>query len=102
MKKIDTTTEKAWFTKLIKSVIRERKVKGRRKQILLYCDTDDGWQSHRRYVDWSDTNYKIGSKKPMWVDGDGIIFDVTYKHEGNERALTKYAHALIDKYNSSI
>ena len=67
----------------------------------MYNDTDDNI-GLRRYVDWSDTNYTIGSKKPRWVDGDGIIFDVTYKHEGNERALTKYAHALIDKYNSSI
>jgi hypothetical protein len=102
MKKIETFGERAWFTKLIKTVIREKKVKGRKKQILLYCDTDDGWQSHRRYVDWSDTNYTIGSKKPSWVDGDGIVFDVNFHYDGNENALTRYAHSLIDKYNSSL
>ena len=101
MKKIQTTNEKAWFTKSIKSAFRENKIKGRRKQILLYNDTDDHI-GQRRYVDWSDTNYTIGSKKPSWVDGDGIVFDVDFRYDGNENALTKYAHALIDKYNSSL
>lgn len=101
MKKIETTGEKAWFTKLIKSAFREGKVKGRRKRILLYNDNDDN-SGHRRYVDWSDTNYTIGSRKPRWVDGDGIVFDVDFRYDGNENALTRYAHSLITRYNSSL
>ena len=100
MKKIEKRNEKTWFTKTIKAAIREGKVKGRRKQILLYNGGSD-WHGNLFYVDWSDTNYRIGSKKPRWVDG-GVILDVTYKHEGNENALTKFVHQLIDMYNSSI
>ena len=101
MKKIETIGERLWFTKLIKTVIRKGKAKGRRKQILLYNDTDD-CIGQRRYVDWNDTNYTIGSKKPRWVDGDGIVFDVDFRYDGNENALTRYAHSLIDKYNSNL
>lgn len=101
MKKIETRGEKAWFTKSIKSVIKEGKIKGRRKQLLLYNDIDDAL-GMRRYYDYSDTNYKIGSKKPIWVDGDGIVFDIDFRYDGNENALTRYAHSLIDKYNSSL